>query len=241
MARRHVTIPIDAIPTLCGGRVVRVADLERLGLHRATIAGRCRPGGPWQSVAPGLVVLHNGPLTRVERRSAAVLQVGPGAVITGLDALWLAGMRRCPQPTGPVQLLGPADRRRVGHGLFLLERTDRLPVPPPGRPPVAEPVRAVLDWARRSRDRDAVRSAIAEVVQRGRATPAGLAAELGAGSSRGAALPRSVLSEVSAGVRSVAEAKARELLLGSPVLRGGEWNRHLYDPNGRFVATPDVW
>lgn len=240
MPRRRVLAPIESIPGLCRGRVVRVADLEALGLHRATVAYRCRPGGPWQSVAPGVVALHNGALTRDDRRAAALLLAGPGAVVTGLDALWAAGLRRCPQPSGPVHLLGPADRRRSGHGLLVVERTDRLP-PAHGPVPFAPVVRAVLDWARRSRDPDAVRAAVAEVVQRGRCTPADLVAELEQGCGRGSAIPRSVLREVGAGVRSVAEARARELLLTSPVLRGALWNPRLTDAAGRFVAIPDVW
>lgn len=241
MPRRRCLVPIEMFPALCGERIVRVVHLEQLGLHRATIAHRCRPGGPWQSVVPGIVALHNAPLSRDDRRTAALLHAGPGAVITGADALWLAGFRRCPQPSGPVHLLGPADRRRSGHGLLYLERTDRLPAPAPGRWPLADPVRAVLDLARHSRDRAVVRSAIAEVVQRGRGTPLDLRAELDAGSSRGSALPRSVLREVGAGVRSAAEAVARELLLSSPVLRDALWNPSLYDETGRFVATPDAW
>ncbi|RZT84382.1 hypothetical protein EV383_1222 [Pseudonocardia sediminis] len=219
---------------------MRVADLESLGLNRGTIAYRCRPGGPWQSVAPGVVALHNGALTRADRLAASLLLGGPGSVVTGLDALWAAGLRRCPQPSGPVHLLGPPDRRRTGYGLLIVERTDRLP-PAVGPVPCAPVVRAVLDWSRRSRDRNAVRAALAEVVQRGRCTPAELVAELEQGCGRGSALPRSVLREVGDGVRSVAEARAREVLLSSPVLRGALWNPRLLDAGGRFVAMPDVW
>ena len=221
--------------------VVRVADLVELGLHRATVAHRCRPGGPWRSLVPGIVVLHNGPPSRDDRRHGALLHGGDGAVITGSDALEIWGMRRVPTPSGPVHLLVPADRRRTGQGLALVERTDRLPAAPAGRWPVAPLERAVLDFTRRCRDRDLVRSAIAEVVQRGRATAAGLAAELAAGCSRGSRLSRDVLEEVGDGVRSVAEARARELVLGSGILPPPLWNPRLYDASGRFVAEPDAW
>ncbi len=240
MPRRRVLVPVESIPSLCRCRVVRVAELEGLGLHRATVAYRCRPGGPWQSVAPGVVALHNSVLTREDRIRAALLLGGPRSVVTGLDALWAAGLRRCPQPSGPVHLLGPAERRRSGYGLLVVERTDRLP-PAPGPVPFAPEVRAVLDWARRTRDRNAVRAAVAEVVQRGRCTPSELVAELERGCGRGSAIPRSVLREVGAGVRSVAEARARALLRTSPVLRAAMWNPRLTDGAGRFVAVPDVW
>lgn len=150
-------------------------------------------------------------------------------------------MRRVVSPSGPVHVLVPADRRRTSHGLALIERTDRLPVPGPGRWPLAPLPRAVLDHARRSSDRDQVRSAIAEVVQRGRCTPVDLAVELAAGSSRGSALPREVLHEVSVGIRSVAEAKARELVHRSRRLPLPLWNPRLVDTVGQFLAMPDAW
>jgi hypothetical protein len=77
-------------------------------------------------------------------------------------------------------------------------------------------------------------------VQRGFASAAELSAELAAGSSRGSALPREVLREISAGVRSVAEADARALVQRSG-LPAPMWNPRLYDGPGRFVASPDAW
>jgi hypothetical protein len=129
-------------------------------------------------------------------------------VITGLDALELHGMQRAPRPTGPVHVLLPPERRVAGCGLVLVERTTRLPDPLPGRWPPAPLARAVLDFSRRTGGRDQVRAAIAEVVQRRRCTPAELAAELAAGSQLHSKLPREVLSEVSDGIRSAAEAKS---------------------------------
>lgn len=220
--------------------MVRAADLVGLGVARSTISHRCRAGGPWQLLLPGILLLHSGPPTRADRRRAALLHAGPAAVLTGADALELHGMTRMPSPSGPVHLLLPADVRRAGSGRVLAERTERLPVAPPGRWALAPEARAVLDFGRRSRNRGEVRAAIAEVVQRGRCTPAELNSELAAGSQRGSALPREVLREISDGVRSAAEAEARALLLrsGMPVPM---WNPKLYDRAGRFVAMPDAW
>lgn len=233
-------VRLDEIPALCGGAVVRAVDLTRHGIARSTVTHRCRAGGPWRLLLPGIVLLHNGPPTRADRRRAALLHAGPSSVLTGLDALDLHGMQRMPSPSGPVHLLLPSGVRRAGSGRVLAERTDRLPVARPGRWPLAPESRAVLDFARRSRERGEVRAAIAEVVQRGRCTPAELNTELAAGSGRGSALPRQVLLEVSDGVRSAAEAEARALLRrsGLPV---PIWNPRLYDRSGRFVAMPDAW
>jgi hypothetical protein len=94
-------------------------------------------------------------------------------------------------------------------GRVLVERTDRLPEATPGHWPLAPIARAALDFARRSSEQDAVRATIADVVQRGQATPAQLFHELDRRSGRGTALPRAVLDEIGDGVRSVAEARAR--------------------------------
>lgn len=231
---------LDEIPSLCGATVVRAVDLAAAGVARSTVSHRCRAGGPWQLLLPGIVLLHSGPPTRPDRRRAALLHAGPTSVLTGADALELHGMTRMPAPSGPVHLLLPADVRRAGSGRILAERTDRLPIAAPGRWPLAPEARAALDFARRSRNRGEVRAAIAEVVQRGRCTPADLNSELAAGSRRGSALPREVLREISDGVRSAAEAQARALLLRSG-LPAPMWNPRLHDRTGRFVAMPDAW
>lgn len=240
MPRRTVRLRVDDVAARLGSTAVRTRQLEGLGLHRATVAHRCRPGGPWRSLLPGVVLLHNAPPTRDDRRRGALLHAGPGAVLTGLDALELAGSRSVPRPTGPVHVLVPADRHRTGNEVALIERTARLPDAVPGRWPAAPVARSVLDFARRTRDRNQVRAALAEVVQRGWVTPAALAAELEAGSGRGSALPRAVLAEVGDGVRSAAEAQARELVrrgrLPTPL-----WNPRLLDVHGRLVAVPDAW
>jgi hypothetical protein len=225
---------------LAGATVVRVVHLVELGLTRSTIAHRCRSGGPWRRLAPGIVKLDNGPVTRADRRRAALLHAGAGAVLTGLDALELHGMQRMPSPSGPVHVLIPGERRRGGSGLALVERTDRLPPAAPGRWPLAPISRAALDAARRLTVRDEVRALLAEVVQRGRCTPAELNAELANGSGRGIRLPGEVLAEIGDGVRSVAEADAREIAQRSG-LPAPMWNAKLYDRHGRFIAMPDAW
>ncbi|MFC4950418.1 hypothetical protein [Pseudonocardia sp. GCM10023141] len=240
MARRAAVLRPDEPAPLLGSHIVRVTDLEELRIGRSTVAARCRAGGPWRRLLPGIVALHNGPPTRDDRRRAALLYAGPGAVLTGLDALQPHGMERMPSPSGPVHLLVPADRRRVGAGRVLVERTENLPVAELGRWPLAPIQRVALDFTRRTSDRNEVRSALAEVVQRGRCTPAQLNAELAAGSGRGSALPRLVLEEISDGVRSVAEANARRLVLRSG-LPAPMWNAKLYDRNGLFIAMPDAW
>ena len=234
------SIPIDEIAALCGAHIVHVSRLERLGLDRTTIAKHCRTGGPWRRMLPGVVKLSNGPPTRDDRRRAALVYCGSGTVLTGADALALYGMERMPSPSGPVHVLIDEDCRRSGSGRVLAERTIRLPVARPGRWPLAPITRAALDLCRRLTDRNEARATLAEVVQRGRCSPLELSAELEAGSGRGSALSRAVLREIGVGIRSVAEAQARELILRSG-LPLPLWNASLFDRSGRFVAIADVW
>jgi hypothetical protein len=237
------------LAALCGGYVVKIRTLLELGIARSTVADRCRVGGPWQRLLPGVVLMHSGPPRRDDHRRAALLYLDssdagpPGrgrAVLTGADALELHGLRRMPQPSGPVHLLVPTAVRCAGRGRLVIERTRRLPAPVPGRWPVAPVPRAALDFTRRSSDRGVVRAVLAEVVQRGLCGPGDLAAELAAGSARGSALPRSVLAEVLDGVRSPAEAEAKELV-GRSGLPTPLWNPQLRDATGRLVAVPDAW
>lgn len=240
MPRRTNYLRTDELIHLCGGDITLVAELERHGLNRNVIAYRCRSGGPWRRLLPGVVMLRNGPPTRADRRRAALLYAGEHAVLTSLDALDVHGMRKMPRPSGPVHVLLPADRRRVGAAWVLPERTERLPATDSQLGPAAPLPRAALDFARRSGDRDQVRATIAEVVQRGYCCPVDLVSELAAGSGRGTALPRAVLQEISDGVRSVAEANARKVAQRSG-LAPPMWNARLFDTEGRFIGMPDAW
>ncbi|ALE78033.1 hypothetical protein WY02_05875 [Pseudonocardia sp. AL041005-10] len=227
------------IALACPERVVAVARLEALGVPRTTISYRCRPGGPWTRMGSGVVRLDNGPQTREDRCLAGLVHAGPGAIVTGADALVRQGVRAAPVPSGPVHLLVPADRRRIGAGLVVAERTHRLP-PAVGRVPLAPIARAAIDLARRTRDRNLVRTVFAGVVQQRHCRADDLVHELVDGSNRGSALPREVLREILGGVRSVAEATAARLVarsgLPAPVL-----NVRLERVDGTFLAIPDFW
>lgn len=237
--RRSAPSPAEVLSEL-REPVVPVRELERLGLDRRTIARRCRPGGPWRSLCPGVVKLSNGSVVRDDRQRAALIVAGPDAMLTGLDALHLHGVRTAPPPHGPVHVLVPHDRRRGRWSVVRTERTRRLPVPGARRHPVAPVVRAAVDAARCSRDRDFVRDLFADLLQHGHGTIDELREELAVCSSRGAALPRAVLGEMTAGVRSVAEARARKLVLrsGLPVPRS---NVRLTDRRGVLIAVVDFW
>jgi hypothetical protein len=169
-----------------------------------------------------------------------LLYAGPDSIRTGLDALQILGIGKVPTPSGPVHVLIPTDRRRLGAGLVLVEHAQnvsRSRDPDAGgwhqssarcSTSSADPgtgTRSGPRWPRWCRPDVA---------------PFRSSRELEEGSDRGSAIPGSVLRELAVGVRSVAEAEARALIArsGLPELL---WNPRLVDEAGTFVASPDAW
>jgi very-short-patch-repair endonuclease len=125
--------------------------------------------GRWQRPGRGVVVAHNGPLTRSQRIWVAVLAAGKGAVCAGLTAATLGGLRGY----GPerIHLLIPVDRHITPVPGAVLHRTDQLPpehVYERASPPRTMMARSVVDaaaWA--ATDNDA-RAVVAAAFQQGR-------------------------------------------------------------------------
>jgi hypothetical protein len=217
-----------------------VADLEGAGVPRSSVYRRCRPGGPWQLLLPGVVLLHPAAPGDDQRLRAALLRAGDDAVVTGLWALRRHGLRSHPEPA-EVHVLVPAFRKVSSTRFLTIERTTRLPSPRVlAGVPVAPAHRAAVDAARRIHDFEVVQAMFAEAVQRRRCTASQLADELEAGSRRGSVLPMRALRPLLAGAESVAEADAWAIWArsGLPVAR---WNVKLFDRHGGYVAKPDAW
>ncbi|AGM09567.1 hypothetical protein AORI_6985 [Amycolatopsis keratiniphila] len=106
--------------------------------------------------------------------------------------------------------------------------------------PLAAPARAVLDGVRRIRDLDPVRALLIEAIETGLCTVDELSAELESGSRRGTALPRAVLRELAADVKSVPEAASLAIWekAGLPL---AERNVKIYDAFGNYIGKPDSW
>ncbi|MFI9812242.1 hypothetical protein [Saccharothrix variisporea] len=173
--------------------VIKTSDLKAAGVPRYRIDLRCRPGGPWQRILPGVLLLGAAPPTRADRVKAALAYAGPEAVLTGVDALHTHGLPDLPLPPR-VHVLQPAGRRRSGDHHVLLERTTRLPRPVhKDGLPLAPPARAVLDAARHEPHPTRAHGLLTAVLRSGLCSPPTLLAELDAGSKRGAATPRSFL------------------------------------------------
>jgi hypothetical protein len=232
-----------ALSDLCAAQdsLVTRAQLEELGVSVANAWRRTQSGGPWQRVLPGILAVHNGPLTTRQHLVATLLYAGSKSMVTGAAALPVHGFRRR-LPVPPVHVLVPDERQRSSSGFVIVERTIRLPSPLYRDGLAVAPVaRAVFDASRRLRKPDDVRAIVAEAVQRRLTTPAALRSELSDGQRRGSRLFRSALEEVDAGIASVAEGDARRLVRKHPNLAGMWWNPLVSDAQGRFLLSPDGW
>lgn len=221
-------------------RVVTHAELRAAGLAASTITHRIRPDGPWQRLLPGVVLAHTGTPTAREKLLGAVAYAGRSAVVTGSSSLLAQGVR-VNASRSQVHLLIDGRRQRRSHGYVLIERSRRLPTPVHRSGIAFAPVsRAVVDACRHLQERDAVRELVAQVVQTRACTIAALTEEVRASARQRTALTRAALAEVDAGVRSVAEARIRKVMIrvGIPL---PEWNVDLLTLDGEFIATPDAY
>ncbi|WP_050067297.1 hypothetical protein [Rhodococcus sp. RD6.2] len=240
MRRGRWADDLDMIRAHAHNGVIRSAVLGEMGLAPATIAARCLPGGPWQRILPGYVLLHNGSPTQLERAGAALMYGGDDSMLTGHVALAAHGYRRSAS-MNDVLMLVPASRKRASTHFVTVERTWRPPEPVlRGTLRCAPVTRAVLDASRRMRSRDACRALLAAVIQRGDTSIEELAMELAEGTTHGTALPRSVLRELTGGAHSVGEVHAQRLYRrsGLPTI---VHNREIETHRGEFIAIPDGW
>jgi hypothetical protein len=221
--------------------VIRARELVELGVLETTVYRRCRDGGPWQRLAPGIVLMATGHPTPDQLVTAALMHGGPECMITGLYACHRYGVRRGPQLPPTLHLLVPHARQVRNTELMHVERTKRLPAPiVRDGVPLAPPARAVVDAARRLRSRREITELISDAVQRRLCTVAQLSIELSEGGRRGSSTPRRVLQDVSAGVLSAAEADAKRLWQRSG-LPEPWWNARVHDVDGRLLGIADAW
>lgn len=231
---------VEQLVGLSVNGIIRTSTLLGCGMSSSTISGRCRKGGPWQRILPGVVALHSGPLTQLHRQTAAQMYGGDEAVISGHAALGVHGY--APSATkSDILLLIPQNRHRRNFSFVTVERSWRVPEPVrKGTLRIAPVARSLLDAGRRTSRTDDCRALFAAALQRGDVTVDHLARELADGSSRGTAVPRKVIQELVDDAHSVAEIEAQKLYSTSglpPIVH----NREVEDSNGTWIARPDGW
>lgn len=219
--------------------VVRSTDLRSAGVSNHAVAARCRPSGPWQRILPGVVLLTSAQPTRRQQVRAALLYAGPGAVLTGTDAMRAHGIDA--PTTDEVLVLIPSSRRLASRSYLMVERTTRLP-PSVRRAglPVAPLIRATLDAARHERDRDRLATLLLTPVRAGACSMADLRVELNRGNQRGTAAVRALLAGHEHEVVPVTHGLARRVLRQAP-LPPPRWQVELHARDGTALGIADAW
>src|SRR3954454_1171161 len=119
---------LDALATGLGASSAGVLTAAQLRLAGADpdavkVALRHR----WQAPVQGVYVPHRDELSAGELGHVAVAHAGPGAVVTGLLAARILGLRWVPSLAGAMVLVAPEVRRRGSEGLVLVRRSAALP------------------------------------------------------------------------------------------------------------------
>ncbi|UQA95384.1 hypothetical protein [Streptomyces halobius] len=240
-------------------RVLTARQLRDHGVPATETAERCRPGGPWQQVLPGVYVLHPGPPTSEERLHAVLLYAtargtgvpgqggerpaAPEAMITGLAALALHGFAAAPPllSLDRIEVLVSRGRRLRSTGFAQIIRAPELPAPRRiTGVPTAPVARALADAVARLADVSTVRRLLTEAVRGGHCEAASVVREL----SRARLLTRphmvDAVDALVAEGRALAEqrlyATVRQCDLPDPL-----WNVDLRLPGGPHLGGVDAF
>lgn len=230
---------LAALRAISTDGVTTSATLRREGASASTIASRCRLGGPWRRLLPGVILLGRGEPTRRQQIRAAVLHTGSDSIVTGLDALRAHGLALA--HTREVRMLVPHTRRIPSREFVAVERTSRLPRPVHRDGiPFAPPARAAIDASRPETAPDAIGRILSAPVYHGLCTHEDLWNELEAGNQRGSANVRRILRGLASMRDTCLHGAARRLLKHVP-LPPPRWNMTICDRHGRPLGLVDAW
>lgn len=130
-----------------------VLDTRTALMHMSSDGLRWRiESGRWQQPCRGITVTHSGPLTDLQRLWVATLWAGPGAVLAGLTAARLDGLRGFDRDADKIYLLRPIShhKRMARPPLDMVvhySRNLQQDVHPTRRPPRTKIDRSLVDAA----------------------------------------------------------------------------------------------
>jgi hypothetical protein len=245
-------------------RVMTAAQLRSHGVSSAETNEQCRPGGPWQQLLPGVILLHPGPPTGEERLHAVLMYAAkeraagvpaqPGAeqphaptyaeaMLTGLAALTLHGFTSAPplMSQDKLDVLVPRLRRLRSTGCARIVRTTSMPAPQQVTGlPVAPVPRALADAVAELSDAGVVRRLLTEAVRGGHCEPAAVVRELNNAKLLSRPHVVDAVDSLLAEGRAIAEDRlyrmVREHGLPDPV-----WNVDLRLPGGPHLGGLDAY
>lgn len=248
-------------------RVLTIAQLRAHGVTTAEIDERCRPGGGWQQVLPGVVVLHPAPATGEERLHATLRyaarslresgvpvqpagtgpapapQLYPDAMITGLAALALYRFTAAPSllALDRIDVLVPRLRRLRSAGFARIVRTSALPETETVLGiPVAPAPRALADAVAELDDAAAVRQLLTEAVRGRHCEPAAVVRELSRARLLGRPHVVDAVDSLLAEGRAIAEDRLYRMVREHG-LPDPLWHVALRLPSGPGLGTLDAY
>ncbi|MFJ4684924.1 hypothetical protein ACIQNG_05375 [Streptomyces sp. NPDC091377] len=248
-------------------RVMTAAQLRAHGVSAAEADERCRGGGAWRQVLPGVYLLHPGPPTSEERLHAVLMyasprQVPPGvptqpdggheppgapaypdAMITGPAALNLHGFSGAPPllSLDPIDVLVPRNRRLRSTGWARIVRAAAPPAPQQRTGlPVAPVPRALADAVARLSDAGAVRLLLTEAVRDGHCEPGAVVRELNLARLLNRAHVVDAVDSLLAEGRAVAEERLYRMVREHG-LPDPLWNVDLRLPGGPHLGGLDAY
>jgi hypothetical protein len=195
-----------------------------------------------QVVLPRVLALFTGELDSQQRLIAGQLWAGSKAQLSGLTAARWHGLIDLPDD-GVVRLLVPWESTSRRDGFAIRVRTRRLDPHAWQRGPLrlCSPARSLIDAAREIREPTTVRHVLISAVQRRLVRETDLRSELESGPSRGSAVVRAALNDVSTGAWSAPELEVLRELATSSILPRVWPNPELWTPDGVRLPTPDFW
>ncbi|MFI0778243.1 hypothetical protein [Streptomyces sp. NPDC021212] len=248
-------------------RVLTTRQLREHGVTSAQTAERCRPGGPWQRMLPGVHLLHPGPPTGEERLYAALLYTasrghagdhtgdqGSGeeaardgrygeAMITGLAALALHHFSSAPPLASldRIDVLVPHTRRLRSTGFVRFVRAQPLPSPQDrAGMPIAPVARALADAVARLSDAVTVRALLIESVRQGHCDAAAVVTELSGARLLSRPHVMDAVDALLAEGRAIAEGRLYDMVHGYG-LPEPLWNVELRLPGGPALGGVDAY
>lgn len=252
--------PLSHLTAAPQHRVLTTRALREHGVSALAADERCRPGGPWQLLLPGVYLLHPGPPTSDERLHAALLYaeeqpgqipaqhgtglVGPPeAMITGLAALTLHGFTGAPslRALDRIDVLVPRTRGLRSTGCVHIIRGQQLPEPDEVTGlPVAPVPRALADTVAQLADAGVVGRLLVESVRGGHCEAEAVVGELTRARLLGRPHVRDAVAVLTAEDRALAEGRLYEMVFRHR-LPEPSWNVDLRLPGGPCLGGVDAY
>jgi Protein of unknown function (DUF559) len=202
--------------------------------------------GRWQQPCPGVFVTHSGPLSADDELWVSILWAGDGAVLAGLTAARLDGLRGFPDDRIHVLLPDYRQVRKPPPGLAVCLHRSRSfgtrDVHPAKSPPRTRIARSLVDaaaWMHTDRGTQAV---LAAGVQQRMARPADLFAVVARNPRlRRRAIIVSALNDISGGAEALSEIDFTRLVVRAFGLPEPTRQRVRYDSHGRRRWLDVLW